>query len=146
MLLLAFTATAAAEPAPFEPASNVPMVVLTLLAIVAFIFVLGWLAKRLGATGLVSGRQMRVVSALSLGTRERVALIEVGDKDRGGKQILLGITAQSISLLHTFDTPVIHNGPVDADGVDFASRLKSMLGKSDTPTGGSAGEGASRES
>lgn len=121
------------------------MVLLTLLAMVVFIFVLGWLARRFGATGLVAGRQMRVVTALSLGTRERVALIEVGDKDHGGKQILLGITAQSISLLHTFDTPVVHNGPVDAEGVDFASRLKSMLGKSDSPTGGSAGEGASRD-
>lgn len=141
MLLLALTASAAAEPAPFEPASSVPMVVLTLLAIVAFIFVLGWLAKKLGATGLVSGRQMRVISALSLGTRERLVMVDVA-----GKQILLGVTAQNISLLHAFETPVIQSDPVDADGVDFASRLKSMMGKSAMPTDGNAGEGASRES
>jgi flagellar protein FliO/FliZ len=144
VLLLAFAAATPAQSAPFEPASSVPMVLLTLLGLIAFIVVLGWLARKLGATGLVAGRQMRVVTALSLGTRERVALIEVGDKDRGGKQILVGITAQSISLLHTFDTPVIQQGPVDAEGVDFASRLKSLLIKPEVGDG-SAGEGKSRE-
>ncbi len=69
-------------------------------------------------------REMKVVTSISLGARERVALIDIK-----GKQFLLGVTTQQISHLHSFDETVI---PLDTANPqikqsDFLTKLQSVL-------------------
>jgi flagellar protein FliO/FliZ len=96
-------------------------VALGLALVVAVILAAAWAMRRMvpGATG--AGAALRVVGALPLGPRERLLLVEVG-----GRQLLLGVTAQQISTLHSFDEPVVPpgGGPV---GSEFAARLREML-------------------
>jgi len=104
----------------FSVVSSWPMVVMTLLGIVALIFCLGWFAKRFGGFGVAGNADIRVVGAVPLGARERVALIDVK-----GQQFLLGVTAQNINHLHSFDEPVIDLGKMPK--TEFAQKLQSIL-------------------
>ncbi len=120
------------KPLPREPQSRIASpgidsaswlnAILGLMAVVMLIFGIAWLVKRF--TGLTTGnqQQIRVLSAIPIGTRERIALIEVADK-----QLLVGITQHNINLLHSFDEPVINKN--DKTGADFASRLHAVLNK-----------------
>lgn len=78
-------------------ASNWPFVLLTLLAMIICILLIAWMVKRFtGLTGL-GGRDLKIVSAIAVGSRERVAVVEVK-----GEQFLIGATPHNISLLHHF--------------------------------------------
>jgi flagellar protein FliO/FliZ len=96
---------------------------LGLLAVLALIFGCAWIVRRMGGMSGGNTRAIKVVSVMPMGTRERVALIEVG-----GKQILVGVTPQTIRTLHVFDEPVVSAGE-PASG-DFARKLQGMIGKS----------------
>ena len=117
-------AAEATNPAPGIGAGQV----FTVLAGLAFVLVLvvgcGWLVKRF--SGMPSGRSgaIKVVSVLPIGTRERLALVEVG-----GQQLLLGVTAQQITALHTFDEPVVDAADVKNNS-EFAQKLHQMLSRS----------------
>lgn len=96
---------------------------LGLLAVVAVIYGCAWIIRRMnGMTGM-NNNAIKVMSVMAIGTRERIALIEVG-----GQQILLGITPSAIRTLHVFDEPVVEAGV--AGSGDFARRLQGMIGKS----------------
>ena len=96
-----------------------------LALVLALIFAAAWAMRRMvpGAGG--GNSALRIVAALSVGPRERLLLV-----DAGGRQLLLGVTAQQITPLHSFDTPlnvaVATNG-----GGDFAARLRELM----VPTG-----------
>ena len=63
---------------------------------------------------------LKVVASMPLGTRERLMLVSVGDK-----QILLGVTATQISNLHVFDYPVVVDDK--EPGSDFSQKLMAIL-------------------
>ena len=90
-------------PAPQAPgaAGTVGGTVFALLFVLALIFALAWLAKRLPGVAGSSHRALRVVASLSLGPRERVVVVDVG-----GTQLLLGVGAGGTRALHTLDTPL----------------------------------------
>jgi flagellar protein FliO/FliZ len=93
------------------------------LAVIAIIFGCAWIVRRMSGMTGGNARAMKVVSVMPMGTRERIALIDVG-----GKQILIGVTPQAIRTLHVFDEPVVTPGePVSGD---FARKLQGMIGKS----------------
>ncbi len=95
---------------------------LGLLAVLALIMGCAWLVRRMnGLTGMNSNA-MKVVSVMALGTRERIALVEVGDT-----QILVGITPSSIRTLHVFDELVVKPG--EGSNTDFAKRLQGLMGR-----------------
>lgn len=96
------------------------LVGLSLLGIIALIFVLGWLARRMTSGRFSAQRQMKVISVLPLGARERVALIDVG-----GQQFLLGITTQSINYLHRFESPLVPDEAMPEG--DFVMKLKGLM-------------------
>jgi len=70
---------------------------LALLAVLTLIGLLTWAIKKfpsvIGLKGFESGL-IKVLSALSLGGREKILLIEVD-----GKKILIGVTSQNITCL-----------------------------------------------
>lgn len=102
-------------------ASNWPFVMLTLFAMVVCILLIAWILKRFsGITGL-GGKDLRIVSAIALGARERIAIVDVK-----GEQFLIGVTSQNISLLHSFDdAPITTSESVKSS--EFANKLQSIL-------------------
>lgn len=94
---------------------------LSMLVIVGSVIGLGWFYSRarLGTGG--AGHVIDVVASRGLGAKERLILVEVG-----GKQLLVGVTAQSMTTLHAFDEPVA-GAVVGAESSGFASRLKAAL-------------------
>gem|GEM_PF-6481189 len=104
-------------------ASNWPFVMLTLLGMVACILLIAFIVKRFtGLTGMGSN-DLKVVSAMAIGTRERVAVLDVR-----GEQFLIGVTSQQISLLHHFDEAPIKPS-VSAKPSEFAEKLQSIISK-----------------
>lgn len=74
--------------------------ILSLLMVLALIIVSAFLLKRFnlvqqGSSGL------RVVTSLSLGAKERVVVVQVGEK-----QLLLGVTSQQVTLLDSLTEPL----------------------------------------
>lgn len=100
-----------------------------LLVVLAFILFSGWIARRVQGLGGVNTQALKVVAVLSVGQKERVALVEVGEK-----QILIGVTPQSVRTLHVFEEPVV-TGSQPAGTSDFARKLQQVMGRS--TTGGS---------
>lgn len=91
-----------------------------LILILILIFGLSWFVKRFSQGGLMQNPVFKVVGSMPLGTRERLMLVSVGDK-----QILLGVTATQISNLHVFDYPV---ASVDKEPAsDFSQKLMAIL-------------------
>ena len=136
-LLLLPLATLAAEPAK-SPLTTIkhgeavttssPLTVLLgLLFVVGLILLLAWLAKHYNKTGFMANQHMKVVSTLSLGTREKAVLIDVGDK-----QILVGVAPGSVNALHVFDEKIVVSEA--AQPHDFANKLKQFIHKQQNPS------------
>jgi flagellar protein FliO/FliZ len=69
-------------------------------AVLALIPVALWVLKRLQSGGPAGQRVVTLVGGLTLGPRERVAVIEAQ-----GRRWMIGVTGQSISLLAELDRP-----------------------------------------
>lgn len=117
-----------AEPASFD--SMLGTRVLEMLAglaiVVLLIFGLSRLLQRMNLVSNSAARRMRVVAGLNLGSKEKVLLLEVADK-----HILVGVTPQAISALHTFDElPELAAEPDQSQPVQgFAAILNQVSGR-----------------
>ncbi|WP_372925072.1 flagellar biosynthetic protein FliO [Marinobacter sp.] len=130
MLLAPALLMAQEQEAPAGETTSAPDTLVTmltlgagLLAVLALIFGCAWIVRRMGGMTGGNTRAIKVVSVMAMGTRERVALIEVG-----GTQILVGVTPSTIRTLHVFDEPVVSSD--DPVSGDFARKLQGMIGKS----------------
>ncbi|MCP1675596.1 flagellar protein FliO/FliZ [Natronocella acetinitrilica] len=101
---------------------------LGLVAVLAAIVALGWIVRRMGnVAGSAAGR-MRVLGGVSVGNRERVVLLQVGDQ-----QILLGVAPGRVQTLHVLDQPLEVSGSDTGAGrgrdeqQGFASRLHQVM-------------------
>lgn len=111
-------------PAAGIGAGQVVTVVAGLAFVLALVFGCGWFVKRFGGMQTVCSGVIKVVSVLPVGSRERLALVEVG-----GQQLLLGVTAQQITTLHTFEEPVVEATDLKNNS-EFARKLHQMLSRS----------------
>lgn len=89
--------------------------------IVALIVLLGFVAKRLNPqTMIASNSGMRVVSTLSLGLKEKLVMVQVGEQ-----QLLLGVTPGSIAKIEGFEEPIIN---LRSEGAkDFKTKLQEVM-------------------
>lgn len=114
--------------ASYEPMSNWPVVIGTLMAMVACIFALAWFARRFNGFNIARNKDMEIVSSLSVGTREKITLVKVQ-----GKTLLLGVTSQNITSLHKFESEDaysdVENTPSKVVNSDFSMTLKGLLSK-----------------
>lgn len=75
--------------------------IVSLLMVLALIIISAFILKKFKlSTETVSG--MKVITSLSLGPKERLVVVEIQQQ-----QVLLGVTAQQITLLKTLDEPMI---------------------------------------
>ncbi|CAN5564551.1 hypothetical protein BH09PSE5_BH09PSE5_11080 [soil metagenome] len=72
------------------------------VVIIAMIPVALWLLKRTPMGGGAATGVIRTVAALPLSTSQRIITIEVGQGEQR-KWLVLGVTPQSITTLHTMD-------------------------------------------
>ncbi len=107
--------------------ANVLQVMLGLVVVLGIIFSSAWLLRRFGQGSLLVNQHMKVVSSLSLGTRERVVMIEVG-----GQQILLGVAPGRISKLHIFTEPAIDTVSSDRHMPAFGQKIREIMDKGKT--------------
>lgn len=101
-------------------AGQVSGLLLSLLLVIGLIFACAWLVKRVSGIQHSSSKQLKIVSSLSLGTKERAVLIQVGDE-----QILLGVAPGRVSALKTLENNIQVTAP---EPIDFAAQLKKLTG------------------
>lgn len=126
--------TAAAAPSAGEQgaaslgAGAMLEMLLWLVVVVGFILACAWAYKRLNGGVLAPAGVIKVRSVMQVGSRERIALVEVG-----ATQLLIGVCPTQISTLHVFHEPVLPLAEATEQGgrvsSEFASRLQSLLNK-----------------
>lgn len=109
--------------APGLAAGDVLNLFLGLGLVVALILGCAWLIKRMGTLQGSRSGLIKVIAVLPLGTRERIALVEVG-----GQQLLLGITATQVTTLHRFDEPVAEPQSFENNS-EFAQKLHQLMSR-----------------
>jgi len=107
--LIAFLASLTATQASPVSGAYLGTTLLALLAILALIIALAWLLKRLPGSALRSPAQLKIITHLNLGQRERLVVVEVGNQ-----QLLLGITSQQITYLHALAEPLSASPSINA--------------------------------
>lgn len=121
----ALAAEGAAPKAPaLEPLAGGGMfqLALGLFAVIALIVALAWLMRRMGGITGGQGGALRVLGGLSMGTRERVVLIQVGET-----QLLLGVAPGRVQTLHVLDRPLPTQPPSQPGKGGFAASLSAAL-------------------
>ena len=102
------------------------------IAIIATIPCALWLLKRTPMGGGASNGVMRSVAALPLSASQRIVTVEVGQGDER-RWLVLGVTAQSITTLHTM-APQAEGAAAVAPAAPAFAQLLSRFRK-DTPDG-----------
>ncbi|MGH8145808.1 MAG: flagellar biosynthetic protein FliO [Rhodanobacteraceae bacterium] len=93
-------AAASATPAATTTGSvgELVRVVLSLIAVVAMILAVGWFTRRMQTRVRPGGQRMRCLETLPVGVKERVLLLEVGDR-----QLLVGASPSGLRTLLVLD-------------------------------------------
>lgn len=101
--------------------------VLALAAVLAVIFALAWMSRRVRGLQGGSDRPLQLRAQLRIGEKENVVLVALGEQ-----QWLLGVSTGQVTLLHHFpsgatELPVTDGGrpPIAAS---FAQQLRASLG------------------
>ncbi|MGR2702172.1 flagellar biosynthetic protein FliO [Vibrio campbellii] len=95
----------------------------SLVLVIGVILLLAWMLKRMQVPVLGHQKGLRIVSQLPVGTKERIAVVQVGEE-----QFLVGITSQSIQTLAKLETPLKEEEL--ASGA-FASQFSQLIKKHD---------------
>lgn len=132
---LALPAFASSEPAGWGAggtsvvdAAYLLQLALGLLVVLVAIVLLAFVMRRMTGMQAALGREFRVLGGISLGARERMVLVQVGEK-----QLLVGVAPGRVQTLHVLEEPIRADAPdagaAGAATVDspFAQRLRSIL-------------------
>ena len=118
-----FGATTQTAPADLD-VGGMLRVCASLGVVIALILGAGWLLRRLQG-GVVRGGNLRAIESVSVGMKERVVLVQAGDK-----QLLVGVAPGNVRTLHVFETPIVDTKSVEAPapGAAFRSMLSQFRG------------------
>lgn len=120
-----------------EVAANIPAVdpvsssyllklVFAMVFILLLIFGLVWLMKKMQLTQHSQNGLIQIISAISVGQRDRIALIQVGEE-----QLLLGLTPGRIEKLHTLKS-VVKVDMKKIDNESFGNKFNQLLNRDNT--------------
>ena len=124
-------AAAAAAKAPPGPASSLVQVVFGLLLVLGLMVGTVWLMKRMGMAKAGGTQIAKVVGGVSVGNRERVMVVEVGDQ-----WIVVGVAPGRVTPLSTMprqDVPDLPDLPPLAR--NFSDWLKQTMDKRNSTAG-----------
>lgn len=128
LLILPLTVNAVVEEKklPVDPlsASSIVNMFMGLGLVLALIFLMAWVVKRMGGMQIASSQRLQVLSALSVGTREKVVLIQVENK-----RLVIGVAQGQVSTLHVLDGEFENEIETVNSGADFKGKLLQALSK-----------------
>ena len=121
-----FAAPAEATHVPAGSATGLGQVTLSLLLVLAAVFAVAWMMRRLRTLGGNSGAAIEVVSQVALGARERAVIVRVGHQ-----HLLLGVAPGRVNLLQQLPEGAVQPPAPDAAApkADFAALLRRRLGR-----------------
>jgi flagellar protein FliO/FliZ len=104
-------------------------VAFALIVVLAAIFVIAWVVRRMRLVGNRVGGAIDVLADVPLGQKERAVLLKVGNQ-----QILLGVAPGRVNTLHVLAEPIElakppAGGPGDSASNTFRNVLMRSLGK-----------------
>ncbi len=121
------------QPAAALPAGSVLMQVSSALGgILLLILFAGWLFRRLGFAPQTRGNSklLNLRASCQVGQRERVVVVEVDNT-----WLVLGVTAQQITPLHTLPAPPAQEPAAEhAPSADFRQLMQNVLKRPGKPT------------
>ncbi|SFM39580.1 flagellar protein FliO/FliZ [Ectothiorhodospira mobilis] len=126
---LAAAAPEGADPAPglgitSGGAAYLLQLLLGLAVVIAAILVLGFVLRRTGGIGGRLSGEFRVLGSVSLGARERMVLVQVGEQ-----QLVLGVAPGQVRTLHVLARPLEPRGTAAPAGEEsFTARLRAAMG------------------
>lgn len=97
---------------------------LALFVVLAIFALLIWLLRKTGGLNFAGKNQLAIISGLSLGMREKLVLVKVGEK-----QLLLGVTPGRVDKLMELEGDArLFQSQEAAVGLDtFASKLQQAI-------------------
>ena len=123
LLLIAAAAHAAQQQVPGS-AGGLLQVLLGLGAVLALMAGAAWVLRRLGVHGAAAGNLVKVVGAASVGNRERVVVVEVGEQ-----WIVVGVAPGRVNALSSMPRQEQPAAPPGATPNNFAGWLKQTIDK-----------------
>jgi flagellar protein FliO/FliZ len=123
-----FAAPGVASSLPSGGASGIGQVTFALLLVLAAVFGVAWMLKRLRAVAGAGANGIEVLAQTSLGAKERAVIVRVGNE-----RMLLGVASGQVTLLKTLpqEAPVQNPpaGTITFQKPNFAALLKKSLGR-----------------
>ena len=113
-------------PAAAVSSGSVLQVILSLILVLAAVFVVGWILKRINLPQQGAGNALKVISGVAVGQRERIVLVEVNDT-----WLVVGVAPGQVNALHTMPKGTLPSATNPATGDDnkFQGWLKQMMEK-----------------
>ncbi len=114
------------KPVAVDPVSSSYLIELSfgLLVVVGLVFFLAWLVKKMQLVQSSNNGLIKIVSAISVGQRERIALIQVGEE-----QLLIGLTPGRIDKLHTLQKAIETGDQATPVSSSFQKKFQQLLNK-----------------
>lgn len=107
---------------------KIMQIFLSLIFVVILIAVMAWMLKKINAVPGNASQIIKSLGGLSLGPKERVVLLEVGNK-----HILIAAAPSGITPLHVFDEPLDINALKESSAQistpPFAEVLRALKGR-----------------
>ena len=109
---------------------SITQMMLGLLAVIAMIFALIWLLKKVGYQGYHNNQHMKITACLPLSAKEKLMLVEVGQQ-----QLLIGVGPGFVNHIANLDQQLDQNDTnhskesVQSVSSLFADKLKVVLNK-----------------
>ncbi len=94
----------------------------SLLIVLMLILAMAWLFRRINRFSSEALGNFRILGGLSVGTRERVVMVQVGKK-----QLLLGVAPGRVTTLHVLDEQISPDNLPERQATTFAQRLGAAL-------------------
>lgn len=114
-----------AADAPVSAAGSLLQVFVGLVAVLLLIAATAWLAKRFGVARPGASNLLQIVSSASVGARERVVVVEIGES-----WLVVGVAPGSVNALMTLPKGTRPAAAGPAVGGPFAARLQQLLARS----------------
>jgi flagellar protein FliO/FliZ len=115
-------------PTPAVGSGSIMQIMFSLLLVIAAIVLVAWLLKRMNITRQGTGSQLKVISGVTIGQRERIVLVEIEDT-----WLVIGVGPGQIRTLHTLQKSGLPSEALSntQQAVPFNAWLKKFIEKHD---------------
>lgn len=120
---ISFAAENNIQPPLQSPFSSALQMMLGLGIVLVLIAGMAWLLKKFMPGQVASNGDLKVVSAVAVGTKERVVLVDVGDT-----RLVIGVAPGHVVRLHEMPRPENADQPIENSyPMSFVAKLKEVI-------------------